>query len=192
MEKHAKKAEITLPSKEIFLLDKWKLLMSFATIIYVIAFFTPWVWEHYVFNIMQFELQPKIYPSPSVPREGWFLSFLAITRTTRNDYTISLFWDYWFDVNSIPFHGSYSGWIGIFIFQFLTVLMALITVHRKNGDKRLGTVVTAVLSIVAPILCVYQQPLQLSYSVVTSQFFIGFWLALISSILFFVSCKFAK
>ena len=41
MEKYAKKAKITLPSKEIFLLDKWKLLMSFATIVYVIAFFTP-------------------------------------------------------------------------------------------------------------------------------------------------------
>jgi hypothetical protein len=188
MEKYAKKAKITLPSKEIFLLDKWKLLMSFATMIYVIAFFTPWITEHYVFNIMH----PEMYPSPDVPREGWFLSFLAVIRTTRNDYRISLFWDYWFDVNSIPFHGSYSGWIGIFIFQFLTVLMALITVHRKNRDKRLGTIMTAVLSIVAPILCVYQQPLQLSYSVVTSQFFIGFWLALISSILFFVSCKFAK
>jgi len=188
MEKYAKKTKITLPSKEIFLLDKWKLLMSFTTIIYVIAFFTPWVWEHYVFNVMQ----PETYPSPAVPREGWFLSFLAIIRTTRNDYRLSLFWDYWFDVNSIPFHGSYSGWIEIFIFQFLTVLMALITVHRKNRDKQLGTVVTAVLSSIAPILCVYQQPLQLSYSVVTSQFFIGFWLALISSILFFVSCKFAK
>jgi len=188
MEKHAKKAKITLPSKEIFLLDKWKLLMSFATITYVIAFFTPWVWEHYVFNIMW----PEIYPCPGVPREGWFLSFLAIIRTTRNDYKIPLFCDYWFNVNSIPFHGSYSGWIGIFIFQFLTVLMALITVRRKNRDKRLGTVVTAVLSSIAPILCIYQQTLQLSYSVVTSQFFIGFWLALISSILFFVSCKFAK
>ena len=188
MEKYAKKAKITLPSKEIFLLDKWKLLMSFATIMYVIAFFTPWVWEHYAFNVMQ----PEIYPSPTVPREGWFLSFLAIIHTTRNDYKISLFCDYWFGASSKPFHGSYSGWIGIFIFQFLTVLMALITVHRKNRDKQLGTIVTAVLSSIAPILCVYQQPLQLSYSVVTSQFFIGFWLALISSILFFVSCKFAK
>jgi hypothetical protein len=188
MEKYAKKTKITLPSREIFLLEKWKLLMSFATIMYVIAFITPWITEQYVLNIMH----PEMYPSPDVPREGWFLSFLAIIRTTRNDYRISLFWDYWFDVNSIPFHGSYSGWIGIFIFQLLTVLMALITVHRKNRDKRLGTVMTAVLSIMAPILCVYQLPLQLSYSVVTSQFFIGFWLALISSILFFVSCKFAK
>jgi hypothetical protein len=76
MEKYAKKAKITLPSKEIFLLDKWKLLMSFATIMYVIAFFTPWVWEHYVFiMLMQFELQPKIYHSPGVPREGWFFVF---------------------------------------------------------------------------------------------------------------------
>jgi len=188
MEKYAKKAKITLPSKEIFLLDKWKLLMSFATITYVIAFFTPWVWEHYVFNIVQ----PQIYRSPGIPREGWFLSFLAIIRTTRNDYRISLFWDYWFDVSSIPFHGWYSGWIEIFMFQFLTVLIALITVHRKIWDRRLGTVMTAVLSGIAPILCIYQQTLQLSYSVVTSQFFIGFWLALISSILFFVSCKFAK
>ena len=162
--------------------------MSIATITYVIAFITPWIREYYVFNIMQ----PQMYPSPDVPREGWFLSFLAIIRTTRNDYRISLFWDYWFDVNSIPFRGWYSGWIGIFIFQFLTVLMASVTIHRKNRDKRLGTVMTAVLSSIAPILCIYQQPLQLSYSVVSSQFFIGFWLALISSILFFVSCKFAK
>ena len=188
MEKYVKKTKITLPSKEIFLLDKWKLLISFTTIIYMISFITPWIQEHYVFNVMQ----PEIYPSPDVPREGWFLSFLAIIRTTRNDFRISLFWDYWFDVNSIPFHGSYSGWIGIFIFQFLTILMALIIVHRKNRDKRLGTVMTAVLSIMAPILCIFQQSLQLPYSVVTSQFFIGFWLALISSILFFVSCKFAK
>ena len=188
MENYAKKAKITLPSKKIFLLDKWKLLMSFATIMYVIAFITPWIREHYVFNVMH----PEIYPSPAIPHEGWFSSFLAIIRTTRNGYRISLFWDYWFDVNSIPFHGSYSGWIVIFIFQFLTVLTALITVHRKNSDKRLGTAMTVVLSIMAPILCIYQQPLQLSYSVVTSQFFIGFWLALISSILFFVSCKFAK
>jgi hypothetical protein len=188
MEKYAKKTKISLPSREIFLLDKWKLLMYFATITYVIAFFTPWIWEHYVFNIMQ----PQVYPSPRVPREGWFLSFLAIIRTIRDDYRISLFWDYWFDVNSIPFRGWYSGWIGIFIFQFLTVLTALITIHRKNRDKRLGTAMTAVLSIIAPTLCIYQQPLQLSYSVVSSQFFIGFWLALTSSILFFVSCKFAK
>jgi len=141
---------------------------------------------------MRFELQPKIYPSPGVPREGWFLSFLAIIRTTRNGYRLLLFWDYWFDVNSIPFHVWYSGWIGIFIFQFLTILIALITVRRKNRDRRLGTVMTVVLSIIAPLLCIYQQPLQVSYSVVSSQFFIGFWLALISSILFFVSCKFAK
>ena len=188
MEKYAKKTKIILPSKEIFLLDKWKLLMSLATIVYVIAFFTPWVWEQYVFNVMH----PEIYPSPGVPREGWFLSFLAIIRTTRNDYRILLFWDYWFDVTSIPFHGSHSGWIGIFTFQFLTILMALITVHRKNRNTRLGTAMTAVFSLIAPILCIYQQPLQLSYSVVTSQFFIGFWLALISSILFFASCKFAK
>jgi hypothetical protein len=188
MENYAKKTKITLPSKEIFLLEKWKLLISFATIMYVIAFITPWIHEHYVLNIMH----PEMYPYPDVPREGWFLSFLAIVHTTRNDYRISLFWDYWFDVNSIPFHGLYSGWIGIFIFQSSTILMALITVHRKNRDKRLGTAMTAILSIIAPILCIYQLPLQLSYSVVTSQFFIGFWLALISSVLFFVSCKFAK
>jgi hypothetical protein len=188
MEKYAKKAKITLPSKEGFALNKWKLLIFLATITYTIAFFTPWIREHYFFSIML----PEIYPSPAVPREGWFWSFLAVIRTTRNDYRILLFWDYWFDVSSIPFHGGFSGWIGIFIFEFLTILIALITIHRKNKDKWLGTVITAVLSIMAPILCVYQQPLQLSYSVVTSQFSIGFWLALISSIVFLVSCKFAK
>ena len=42
MEKYAKKAKITFPSKEIFLLNRWKLLMFIATSIYVIAFFAPW------------------------------------------------------------------------------------------------------------------------------------------------------
>jgi len=97
MENYAKKAKITLPSKKIFLLDKWKLLMSFATIMYVIAFITPWIREHYVFNVMH----PEIYPSPAIQHEGWFSSFLAIIGTTRNGYRISLFRDYWFDVNSI-------------------------------------------------------------------------------------------
>jgi hypothetical protein len=125
---------------------------------YVTAFFTLWIWEHYVFI-----LQPEIYPYPPVPHEGWFWSFLVIIRTTRSDYRILLFWDYWFNVNIILYHEGLSGWLGIFIFQILAISMALITIHRKNEDKWLGTVTTAVSSIIAPILCIHQRFLQSSY-----------------------------
>lgn len=188
MEKHAQKAKITLTNTgEGLLLNRWKSLMFFATIIYVIAFFTPWIQEHYFF-IMEPWLQPEIYPYPDVPREAWFWSFLTVIHTARNDYRILLFWDYWFNANSIPYSRWLSGWLGVFIFQILTILMALATIHQKI---RLGTVLTTFSSIIAPILCIYQQLPRLSYDVDGCQFFIGFWLAVISSILFFVSCRFA-
>jgi hypothetical protein len=70
--------------------------------------------------------------------------------------------------------------------------MALITILRKTGDKKLGAAATALLSIVPPILCVYKHSSQLTIYVATSQFFVDFWLSIISSIAFFVSFKFVK
>ncbi|MGQ9530937.1 MAG: hypothetical protein ACUVQX_05855 [Candidatus Bathycorpusculaceae bacterium] len=183
MEKSAEKTKITWKD---FSLKKWKTLMIFATVIYVISLFTPWIWEQYSFIIIG--LHPEIYPPPSVPREGWFWSFMAFIRTTWNDNRVSLFWDYWFNKNE----PHYQGWLGVFIFQILTLSMALITILRKTGDIKLGATATALLSIVPPILCVYQHSLQLTYYVGTSQFFVGFWLSIISSIAFFVSFRLVK
>ena len=187
MEEYAKKAKITLPSKGCFVLNKWKLLMLLATIMYIIALFAPWIWEHYRLPLMWSKFQ----------HEGWFWSFLAVLRTTRSDYRILIFWDYWFNVTDTVYHRRLSGWLGVFIFQILTIIMALITIHQKNRDKWLSTVITAVLSIIAPILCIhhyvsingfYDRHIMWG----NSRFFIGFWLAAVSSILFFVSCWFAK
>jgi hypothetical protein len=193
MEKCAEKAKITSPSVgKGFSLNKWKLLMISATIVYTIAFFSPWIWERYSFIIITRELQPEIYPYPPVPREGWFWSFQAIIYTARNDYRVLLLWDYWLNVNGMRYHREFCGWLGILAFQILTIVMALVIIRRKNADKRLGTVVTAFSSIIAPILCIYQRCIQLSYGVDNSQFFIGFWLAVVSTILFCVSYWFVK
>jgi hypothetical protein len=193
VEKCAKKAKITSPSVgKGFSLKRWKLLMISATIVYTIAFLSPWIWERYRFIIMMPELQPEIYPYPTVPREGWFWSFQAVIYTARNDYKALLLWDYWLNVNGMRYHMELSGWLGIFAFQISTIVMALVVVRRKNADKRLGTAVTAFSSIIAPILCVYQRRIQLSYDVDGCQFSIGFWLAVVSAILFCVSYRFAK
>jgi hypothetical protein len=187
MEGYAEKAKITLPSiGKGFSMPKWRKLMIFAAITYLTSFFTPWIWQQYSFVII--ELHPEIYPPPSVPREGWFWSFMAVIHTTRNDNKALLFWNYWFNMQE----PHYQGWLGVFIFQVLTLSMALITILRKTGDKKLGATATALLSIVPPILCFYQHSLQLTYYVVTSQFFVGFWLSIISSIIFFVSSKFVN
>ncbi|MEM3700904.1 MAG: hypothetical protein QXL57_08605 [Candidatus Bathyarchaeia archaeon] len=167
-------------------MGKWKKLMIFATIIYLISFFTPWIWQQYSFLII--EHRPEIYPPPSVPREGWFWSFMAVIRTTRNENKVLPFWDYWFNRQE-PY---YQGWLGVFIFQVLTLSMAFIALLRKGGDKKVGVAATALLSILSPILCVYQHSLQLTYYVCTSQFFVGFWLSIISSIMFFVSFGLVK
>jgi hypothetical protein len=187
MERYAEKAKITLPSiGKGFSMHKWKKLMIFAAIAYLTSFFTPWIWQQYSFVII--ELHPGIYPPPSVPREGWFWSFMAVIRTTWNDNKVLLFSGYWFNANE----PHYQGWLGVFIFQVLTLSMALITILRKTGDKKLGAAATALLSLVPSILCVYQHSLQLTYYVATSQFFVGFWLSIISSIAFFVSFKLVK
>ncbi|MEM3759666.1 MAG: hypothetical protein QXZ02_00980 [Candidatus Bathyarchaeia archaeon] len=186
MAKYAEKAKITLPTtKRGYQLNRWKLLMTFATLIYSTALVTPWIWERY--NCITI-LRPEIYPPPSVPREGWFWSFMAVICTTWNDNKVLLFSGYWFNANE----PHYQGWLGVFVFQILTLSMALITILRKKGDKKLGAAATALLSVVPPILCFYQHSLQLTYYIVTSQFFVGFWLSIISSIAFFVSFKFVK
>lgn len=188
MEKYAKKAKITSSSVgEGLSLNKWKLLMISATIVYTIAFFSPWIWERYSFLVIMRELQPEIYPLPRLPREGWFWSFMAVIHTTGNDYEFLPPFDYWFDLNNRFYRREFHGWLWIFIFQILTILAALITIQRKNMDKRLGTSITTVLSVTAPILCIYQRCAQSSYGMATSRFFVGFWLAIISVILFFVS-----
>jgi len=166
--------------------------MVFATSIYVIAFFFPWIWEQYGWIITFPRFQPEIYPSPSIPCEGWFWPFLVVIRTTRNDNTILLFSDYWFNAYGIHHQKGFSGWLGVFIFQVLTILMAVITILRKNVNKKLSIATTAVLSIISPIFCIYQRFSQSTYFVDSSQFFVGFWLAIISSTLFFVSLRFAK
>jgi hypothetical protein len=187
MEGYAEKAKITLLSiGEGFSMPKWRRLMIFAAITYLTSFFTPWIWQQYSFVII--ELHPEIYPPPSVPREGWFWSFMAVIHTTRNDDNVLLFWNYWFNANE----PHYQGWLGVFAFQVLTLSMALITILRKTGDKKLGAAATVLLSLVPPILCVYQHSLQLTIYVATYQFFVGFWLSIISSIIFFVSFKFVK
>jgi magnesium-transporting ATPase (P-type) len=183
MEKYAEKAKITFPSLgKGFPMHKWKKLMIFATIIYLISFFTPWIWMQYYFIIIELQLHPEIYP-PSFPREGWFWSFMAVIRTTWNEGKVLVFHSYWFNRQE-PY---YQGWFGVFIFQILTLTMALITILRKTGDKKLSAAATALLSALPPILCVYQHSLQSTPHVGTSQFFVGFWLSLISSLMFFVS-----
>ncbi|MGB9756465.1 MAG: hypothetical protein ACPLVJ_01620 [Candidatus Bathyarchaeales archaeon] len=181
MAKYAEKAKITFPSiRKGFAMHKWKKLMIFATIIYLTSLFTPWIWMQYSFIII---MHPEIYPPPSVPREGWFWSFMAVIHTTRGGDKVLLFWNYWFNSQE-PY---YQGWLGVFIFKILTLTIAFITILQKSGNKKLATATTALLSVQPPILCVYQHSLQLTYYVGTSQFFVGFWLSIISSILFFVS-----
>jgi hypothetical protein len=184
MEGYAEKAKITLPSiGKGFSMPKWRKLMIFATITYLTSFFTPWIWQQYSFITI---LRPEIYPPPSVPREGWFWSFMAVICTTWSGNKVLLFSGYWFNANK----PCYQGWLGVFAFQILTLSMALITLFRKTADKKLGAAATLLLSLVPSILCVYQHSLQLAVYVATSQFFVGFWLSIISSIVFFVSFKF--
>lgn len=183
MERYAQKAKITLPSIEKgFSMHKWKKLMIFATVTYLTSSLTPWIWQQYSFITI---LRPHIYPPPSVLREGWFWSFMAVIHTTLNDNKVLLLWNYWFNMQE-PY---YQGWLGVFTFQILTLSMALITILRRNGDKKLGAAVTVLLSLVPPILCVYQHSLQLTIYVAASQFFVGFWLSIISSAIFFVSFR---
>jgi hypothetical protein len=168
MEGYAEKAKITLPSiGKGFSMPKWRKLMIFAAITYLTSFFTPWIWQQYSFITI---LRPHIYPPPSVPREGWFWSFMAVIRTTRNDNNALLFWNYWFNTNE----PHYQGWLGVFASQILTLSIALITLFRKTADKKLGAAATALLSLVPPILCVYQHSLQLTIYVATSQFLLVF------------------
>jgi len=188
MEKYAKKVKITSPSvEEGHSLNKWKLLMISATVVYTIAFFSPWIWERYNFVVIMRELQLEIYPLPPVPSEGWFWSFMAVIHTTRNDYELLPPFGYWFDLDNRFSRIEFQGWLWIFVFQILTILAALITIQRKDTDKRLGTSITTALSVTAPILCIYQRCAQSSYGMSMSRFFVGFWLAIISIILFFGS-----
>jgi len=133
MEKLAKKPKITCQGiKRGSPMSRWKLAMACATIIYLVSFLTPCIWEHY-----SFVLFPKIYPPHSVPLEGWFWSFMAVIHTTWYSDKVLMFNDYWFNPNE-----RYQGWLGVFISQILTLSMALITIFRKKGDKKLGAAAT--------------------------------------------------
>ena len=189
MEKHLKKAKITLPKIEKKTLsNKWKLLMLSATIIDIAAFFSPLLWQQYIFIFVMHE--PQIYPYPNVPREGWFWSFMAIIHMANGDYKFSVFWNYWFNADGFHFGGT--GWLFIFIFQVSTIITALLTFFGKIRSKRLGNLLMAILSTAVLTLCLHQMSVQQSYFWSNSQLSIGFWLTIASTLLSSISFLKAK
>jgi len=186
MEKHLKKAKITLPKIEKKTLsNKWRLLMLSATIIDIAAFFSPLLWQQYTFILL-----PQIYPYPNVPRESWFWSFMAIFHMANGGYKFSVFWNYWFDADGFHFGGT--GWLFIFVFQVSTIVTALLTFFDKIRSKRLGNLLMAILSTAVLTLCLHQMFVQQSYFWSNSQLSIGFWLNIASTLLSSISFLKAK
>ncbi len=157
--------------------------MTSAVALYIAAIFLPWLSEYYVAPIRLLWL----YPPPSVPQEGLFWSFQAlISYYGRYGFTDRLlFCDYWFGRS-----GLYLVWFGVSVFQVLTVVLALIgMLKEKEKRRKLHVIVTPAVSVMAPILCVYQRFKQMETSLYIDfiEFAVGFWVAIVSVILFFTS-----
>lgn len=183
METYAQKTKITFPSlRKSFSSPKWKKLMILAKIIHLISIFTPWIRR----SLFILRFNPEIYSRTCFPIEEWFWSFMAVYPTC-NGNNVLLLWNYWFNTQE-PY---YQGWLGVFIFQILTLTVAVATAVRKSGNKKRSVAATVLLSILPPILCFYQY-LQLPYYADTAQFSVGFWLSIISPIMFFVSSNLLK
>jgi hypothetical protein len=164
-----------------------RMLMVLALALYIVAIFMPWLSEHYYVYVVLPLLQPEIYPTPQIPKESSFWSFQAVFSYYRRYGSAGrlLFCDYWFGHERL-----YLGWFGVFFFQVLTVILVLIRVFKEKMKRRkLYVIATTAISVTAPILCVYQRSKQIerSWLVDASELSLGFWLAIASAILFFIS-----
>jgi general stress protein CsbA len=167
----------------------WKVIRGTLTVLglafYISAIFLPWLSERY--HALVSPLQPEIFPPPPIPEEGLFWSFQALI-SYHGRYRFSdrlLFCNYWFGRE-----GLYLGWFGVFFFQVLTAILVFISIFKeKMKGRKLYVIATAVVSMTAPILCVCQRSKQIerSWLVDATEFSLGFWLAIASAILFFIS-----
>ena len=192
MEKYAKKAKITVPTLKVKdLFSKRKILITLAIITQFIAFLTPWLWQKHIFAIIRRPNQT--YPLPSSPEEAWAWSFMTVIKTTWNEWQVLLFWDYWFCSN-MPLRYSLSPGFSllIFIFQSLTILSVSLTIKKGGFSSRLKILAPFLLSIGALFFCILGIRAQSLGSYLQSQPFIGFWFALLSSLLFMLSFIFYK
>ena len=162
-------------------------LTTFALCLYAAAVFLPWLSEKYNFVIIM-EYSPMIYPPPPVPREGLFWSFQAVIYTYR-DYHSRLFFEYWYGDSKL-----YSAWLGVFAFQGLTIILGFASLFKEKIKRMSIPIVTTVISFIAPILCIYQRSKQMerTWLVYKTSFSVGFWLATVSAVLFFISLLFSS
>lgn len=165
-------------------------LTTFALCLYAAAVFLPWLSvKYHVLVIMR--SSPMIYPLPPVPREGLFWSFQTVIYTYSGYISRRLFFfDYWFDDSNL-----YSAWIGVFAFQSLTIIFGFASLFKGKIKRIPIPIATTVISFIPPILCVYQRSKQMEITSLvyeTTSFSVGFWLATISAVLFFISLLFSS
>ena len=195
MEKYAKKAKITVPTLKVKRsFDKRQALITLAIITQLIAFLTPWLWQKLAFAvIMHPELRYRIYPPPSIPEEAWVWSFMAVIKTAWNEWQVLLFLDYWF-CSDMLLRNSLSPGISllIFVFQSLTMISIFLTIKKGGFSSRLKILAPLLLSIGVLFFCILGIRAPSLGSYLQSQPFIGFWFALLSSLLFMLSFIFYK
>jgi len=187
MEKYAKKAKITVPALKVKgSFNKRKTFITLAIMAQFIAFLTPWLWQKYVLAITQ--RSHRIYKE-----EAWLWSFMAIVKPFWNGWQVWLFCDYWFNLDMI-FNLSFSPKFSlfIFVFQILTIISIFLIIKKGGFNNRLKILAPLLLSISTSFFCIlrfHEQSLNISSQI---QPYIGFWSALLSSLLFVLSFIFYK
>lgn len=180
-----KKNKIMLPKLAIHKsVNKWKLFVVAATFVQVIAFCLPWLSRRYLY----FFWEPfPIISEPTAPKELWLWSFMAVVNTVVGESKVLIFGDYWFNNRM-----ENVNWLFLLMFQVFTIAVGLIAVKRSVSKKWAYSILLSLLSLGAPILCVYQRNAQLNFFYIKSEFFLGFWIALVSSVLYIVSVWLGK
>jgi hypothetical protein len=110
---------------------------------------------------------------------------MTIIKTTTGEWKVLLFTNYWFNSNITG-----SEWLFLSIFQILTIVASLFILRKGGSKKRIASVTLSLMSLGAPILCISQTAIQRFLWYTQSELFVGFWLAVSSSLLFIISVLF--
>ena len=114
-------------------------------------------------------------------------------KTNWNEWQVLLFLDYWF-CSDMLLRNSLSSGISllIFVFQSLTMISIFLTIKKGGFSSRLKILAPFLLSIGVLFFCLLGIRAQSLSGFLQSQPFIGFWFALLSSLLFMLSFIFYK
>jgi hypothetical protein len=161
----------------------YKNLLVFSLALFVVSIFRPWLLEH--------GWSPFI---PSMRKVSQFWSYqVVISRfhgASLKNSLVLMFQEFWF-FREFGYPEVFQGWILVFLFQILAVTAgAISTVKEKVKGKPLPLICTIACVTLSLLLCYFQflkqSTLRGGYAYTSIYFDMGFFLALISGILWTV------